>query len=458
MSERYDDYVLYPNGVDPQGRLAWQPVRLDEVAPGGGEARHLAEEPETPQEDVFRRLRPGLSGDELGEAGWGVIHPPGYESVLDVLTPLLALRAEEAGAAYRPPIELDPREDVDRFFERLGVSWGAADPERLPYYLLLLGTPDEISFGKQQVIGHSRAVGRLCLERPGDYATYARNVVAAEERPRRERPEATFFAAVNGDDRATRRSREQLVAPLANRLEEVHPLWRVRRLEDAAATKPRLLSLLTDEAPPLLFTATHGLAVRSGEPWQRDHQGALIGSEWRGDGHRLSSDHYLTGRELPDELGLDGAIAFLFACYGAGTPKHDGFWFKDTVPAPRRTAEPPFVSRLVQSLLSRPGGAAAVIGHVDRAWTSSFFWHRAGQVNAFFDTLGELIRGARVGDALGWLHDLGRDARVNVEVMEEQRTGGEAYSQSLLDRYRLAAVDARNFVVCGDPAARLPVL
>lgn len=452
MSEGDDFDLLYPNGVDPEGRLAWQPVRLDEVAVAGLDC-HRAEA----SGEVFRRLRPGLSEDDLAEAGWAVVHPPGYDEVIEELTPLLRLRAGQAGAAYRQPIELARGEEIDDFYKRLGVAWGAADPQRLPYYLLILGSPDEISFGQQQVLGQARAVGRLFLERASDYGTYARNVVAAEERPRRERPEAAFFAAVNGDDRATRRTREQLVAPLAERIGEAHPRWRVRRLEGEEATKGRLLALLTDQAAPLLFTATHGLAVPFDHPRQRDLQGALIASDWRGEGSALSAACYLSGDELPDELGLAGAVAFLFACYGAGTPKYDGFWFKGKDAAPRRTADPPFVARLVQSLLSRRGGPGAVIGHVDRAWTSSFFWHRAGQVDAFVDTLAELIRGARIGNALGWLHDIGRDAIAYAGEMGARQAAGEAFSQSLLDRHRLASADARNFVVCGDPAVRLPI-
>lgn len=458
--ELEDDHdVLYPNGVDPDGHLAWQPVGLDDVALAGMRAEPEPKEPEEPEEpeDVFRRLRPRLSPDHLTQAGWAVVHPPGYGEVLDELEPLLALRAEQTGAACRQPIEIDPREEIDALYDRLKVPWGAADPKKLPYYLLILGGPDEISFGQQQVMGQSRAVGRLCLERLSDYWTYARNVVAAEDRPRRDPPEAAFFAAVNGDDRATRRTREQLVKPLADQIEDAHPWWRVRRLEDQAATRPNLLSLLTDQAPPLLFTATHGLSVPYGDPRQRGLQGALIGSEWRGDGHPLSRDGYLAGEDLPGELGLDGAVAFLFACYGAGTPKHDSFWFKGGDAAPRRTADPPFVARLVQDLLSRPGGPAAVIGHVDRAWTSSFFWHRAGQVDAFVDILCELIRGARVGDAISWLYDLGAAAMMNVFEMVQRRDSGEAFPQKLLDRNRLAAADSYNFVVCGDPAVRLPI-
>lgn len=449
-----DDDVLYPNGVDPDGHLAWRPVRLDEI--GAPPPRpHL--EGGDDDDDDYRRVCYGVAAEELDQAGWGIVAPPGYEREIEELAPLIELRRAQAGAAYRPPVVLHPGEEVDAFYRRLGVSPGAASPAELPYYLLVLGGPDELSFGAQQVIGQARAVGRLCFERPEDYRVYARNAVAAEERPRRGRPQATFFAPVNGADRATRRTRDDLVSPLADDVETAQPGWRVRRLEGDEATKPRLLSLLTDQAPSLLFTATHGLAPRLGDPAQRDRQGAPIASEWRGHGHPCGPECYLTGGELPDELGLEGGVVFVFACFGAGTPSHDGFWFKSDPPEPRRTAETPFVSRLVQGLLSRPGGPAAVIGHVDRAWTCSFSWHRGGQTRGFSDALCCLMDGGRVGVALDWMLDLYHGAAVGLDEMGGRRDVGLAHDPHLLARFRLAAADARNFVVCGDPAVRLPV-
>ena len=460
MSPLDDDDVLYPNGVDPDGDLAWQPLRLDALAARLGSAPGTTPVDTAADEDVetYRRLRYGLAADDLSEAGWGVLARPGYDRVLDELAPLLERRAQEAQAVYRPPVEVGEGEGAEALFRRLRVGPGNADPRELPYYLLILGGPEEISFETQQVIAQTRAVGRLSLERLEDYRTYAENVIEAEDRPRRGRPEATFFAAVNGDDRATRRSRDQLVTPLADALEEANPGWRVRRLTGEAATKPQLLSLVTDEAPPLLFAAAHGLASRLGSAHQRERQGALIASEWRGHGTPCPPSCYLTGDELPAELGLAGGIAFLFACFGAGTPSHDAFWFHDGEPTgPRRTADPPFVARLVQGLLSRRGGPSAVIGHVDRAWTCSFFWHRAGQINGYADTLAALIGGGRVGSALEWLLQVFHDQGGRHFVLDEQRKAGRSVDEELLQRYRLAAHDARNFVVCGDPAARLSI-
>jgi hypothetical protein len=458
MSPLDHEDVLYPNGVDPDGHLAWQPVRLDEMAARLDDPAPAGDPTDGEEEETYRRLRRGLEADDLAEAGWAILAPPGYDRVLDELAPLLERRAQEARAAYRPPIEVGPGEEAEGLLRRLGVGPGLADPRELPYYLLILGGPDEISFDTQQVIANARAVGRLSLERLDDYRTYARNLVEAEDRPRRGRPEAAFFAAVNGEDRATRRTRDQLVTPLADALEEAHPAWRVRRLAGEAATKPQLVSLLTDEAPSLLFTATHGLAPRTGSAHQRERQGAPIASEWGGHGTPCPPECYLTGDELPAELGLDGGVAFLFACFGAGTPSHDAFWFHDGEGAePRRTADPPFVARLVQGLLSRRGGPSAVIGHVDRAWTCSFFWHRAGQINGYVDTLSELVAGGRVGWALEWLLEVFRDQGGRHFALDERRRAGYAVDQKQLRRYRLAAHDARNFVICGDPAARLPI-
>jgi hypothetical protein len=450
---RPDDDVLYPNGVDPDGHLAWRPVRLDDV----GEPPPDARATDDADDETYRRARYGVSEENLDEAGWGIVAPPGYEREIAQLAPLIELRRQQAARAYRQPTLLRRGEEVDDFYRRLAVAPGAASPQELPHYLLVLGAPHELSFGAQQVIGQARAVGRLHFERPEDYGIYAENVVAAEERPRRGRPQATFFAAVNGEDRATRRTRDDLVSPLADDVEAAQPAWRVRRLAGDDATKPRLLSLLTDEAPPLLFTATHGLAPRFGDPTQRERQGAPISSEWQGHGHPCGPECYLTGGELPGELGLAGGIVFLFACFGAGTPSHDGFWFKSDPPEPRRTAEPPFVSRLVQGLLSRRGGPAAVIGHVDRAWTCSFSWHRGGQTRGFTDALRCLMDGGRVGPALGWMLELYRNAATGLEEMGGRRDAGMTHDPHLLTRFRLAAADARNFVVCGDPAVRLPV-
>ena len=90
-------------------------------------------------------------------------------------------------------------------------------------------------------------------------------------------------------------------------------------------------------------------------------------------------------------------MAFVFACYGAGTPRHDPF-LKDLAGGPVEVAEAPFVSALGQRLLS--GGALAVIGHIERAWGYSIQPPGVGaQLLPFRNLLGRVMAGDPVGHA-----------------------------------------------------------
>ena len=108
--------------------------------------------------------------------------------------------------------------------------------------------------------------------------------------------------------------------------------------------------------------------------------------------------HFLTAADLDDEASVHGLIAFLFACYGAGTPVSDHF-LADRSKAPVPIAESPFVAALPQRLLTHPGGGAlAVIGHVERAWGYSI--RPVGLDNRllpFRNLLGRVLRGDPVG-------------------------------------------------------------
>ena len=96
-----------------------------------------------------------------------------------------------------------------------------ADPRQLPYYVLLVGSPDRLAFPLQYQLGVPRAVGRLHFDTPGQYARYAENVLAAETAPA---PANTarrvhVFAARNPGDLPTALSASRLAHPLAQGLE-----------------------------------------------------------------------------------------------------------------------------------------------------------------------------------------------------------------------------------------------
>jgi hypothetical protein len=102
-------------------------------------------------------------------------------------------------------------------------------------------------------------------------------------------------------------------------------------------------------------------------------------------------------------------------------------------------------------------GASAVIGHVERAWTTSFRWPGTGATTtAFTSVLHALARGARVGAALE--HLTRRYTEVSTELAEELRLRrANIDNDDVVAGLWTAQTDARNFVIIGDPAVRLTV-
>ena len=407
-------------------------------------------------------VRFGIDPRNLAESGWGVIFPEGRQDELrEALAPLLALRKSQAGGVrenrYRELV-YSAGESKARFLARHGVGPGPADPDKLPYYLLIAADPSEISFGFQYQLDVQYAVGRLDFATAEEYARYAESVVTAEQGSCAASRQVSFFGVANPGDYATEMSMLNLVMPLAARISCDRPHWPVETVLGPQATKAALAERLGGpHTPALLFTASHGLGFDPADPRQLPHQGALLCQDWPGrEAWRgpIPPEHYLAGDDIADSASPAGLIAFFFACYGAGTPPFDSFAEEGER---RRIANESFVARLPQRLLGHPrGGALAVVGHVDRAWTFSFDWPDSGeQIQVFESTLGRLLEGYPVGAAMEYFNqryaELFTDLR---EQTEEVHWGAQPDFLSLADLWT-AAQDSRSYVVLGDPAVRL---
>ncbi|HET91578.1 MAG TPA: hypothetical protein ENN99_12700 [Chloroflexi bacterium] len=421
----------------------------------------------------------------LEEAGWGVIFPAGMEAgrqaaIQERLAPLLALRQAQAGEyfrLYKGAEGYRAGESANGFLGRHGArASDPADPENVPYYLLLVGGPEGIPFEFQYQLDVQYAVGRIDFGADLEaYANYAHNVAAAEQEEAAPSSRVTFFGVRNRDDEATELSARYLISPLYEHLraQGFETDWQLERVAPEEATKQRLLTVLQDDHPALLFVASHGLEFDVADPEQRARQereqGALLCGDWPSSGdaeRKVRPEHYLSGQDVRERgaaINLQGSILFLFACYGAGTPLYDEYYKQRFKRTGQAIAERPFIADLPKAMLSlSERGALAVVGHVERAWGTSFMGKKEGgpraskaklnpHVAVFDSALERLLKGHPVGSAMDYF-DL-RYAALATELVPLMEANTP-------DKYELAEKwtahnDARGYVVIGDPAVRL---
>lgn len=420
---------------------------------------------------------------ELSKAGWGIVfgvedsdraQSIKVDAIREALAPLLALRRSQVGNLYKEytdkaaPHPADGNsnkleESRNRWLARHGVAAGRVNPDKVPYYLLLVGSPQAISYQFQYQLGVQFAVGRIHFDSLAEYDNYARSVVAAETGglalPRR----AVFFGVQNKFDAATSLSARGLVEPLAGSIAAKYGDWDVETVLKTQATKARLTQLLGgDDTPALLFTASHGVEFPKDDLRQLPHQGALLCQDWPGPlrwpkGKAIPEEHYFSGDDVAGDSRLHGLMSFHFACYGAGTPEYNSFAKKA---GERNMIAPhPFIARLPQRLISHPsGGALAVVGHVERAWGFSIKWGRAGVQTAVFEhTLERLMDGYPVGSALKYFPERYADIATMLNPMFEDLKFDLPVDEREFAELWTANNDARSYVIIGDPAVKLPI-
>lgn len=202
------------------------------------------------------------------------------------------------------------------------------------------------------------------------------------------------------------------------------------------------------------------MVIGAGRSNQASDQGGLLCQDWPGSG-MIQREHYLAAADVDDEANGGGMVAFLFACFGAGTPDTDQF-LQNLARAGKMPplAAQPFVAALPKRLLSHPKGSAlAVIGHVDRAFTCSIQppGMAGAQIGPFRNTLGFILNGSRVGQALT-IQFGQRYAALSTDLLSALSPTAPAYlrpkDQDLVLLW-LQRNDAQNYLLLGDPAVRI---
>jgi hypothetical protein len=297
--------LLYFNGIDgATGEYELPPLRTHDIAAiAMGEEldpRHI-KELQGWNERVKalshgpkpKRPREGVDPKNLAETGWGIIFAHGDErvpAIKEALSELLDFRRKQATTRWRHYYQeytgadgYRPGESKMDFLERHGAGPGPADPDKAPYYLLIVGDPESIPYRFQYQLDVQYAVGRLHFDTLEEYAQYARSVVEAETGQVPLARQAAFFGVQNPDDRTTKLSAQHLVGPLAGKMDADQPSWDVQTRLAEEATKSQLAQLIGGtETPALLFTSSHGMGFPNGDARQLPHQGALLCQDWPG--------------------------------------------------------------------------------------------------------------------------------------------------------------------------------
>ena len=407
---------------------------------------------------------------DLRQTGWAVLFASDADpGIRQQLEPLLELRKrqvqdERLFKIFEGPEGVFPSQSADNWARQRKVSLSAAvDPRKgVPYYLLIVGSPQQISFEFQAKLKLQWAVGRLHFDEIEDYGRYAQAIVdyeATDFRPAQRRSVAVWVTEHDGDA-ATTMLYDAVYGDFSRGDDPLGDRRQFNRNWFGAeeATKPQLAEILRGNAPggppALLFTGSHGAEWPMDDPVaQRQMQGALVTQEFHR-GTPLGSSNVFAAGDVPADAQVHGMMAFMFACYSGGCPPEDNYFFnKDGSSIP--VAPEALIARLPQKLLSR--GALAIIAHIDQAF-SYIFQNLEGtpQVQSIRTPLELLMKGERVGLAADSLsHQWSTiEAQVGLALGRRREPGFDPESFATL---YIARDDARNYIVLGDPAAYLRV-
>jgi len=464
------DDLIYANGVSGlTGDYLLKPMPPSRVAETAKERG-----PDAP--DELGAFRSGMEAETFGppfdrdpelvsDVGWAIVTSENEDpAIKEALGPLVAHRREAAGDELTKELDYREGERLNDWLARHGVAPGNLQPEKVPYYVLLVGSPERIPFSFQYLLDIEYAVGRLDFDEATDCAAYSTAVIEQETGggARRERA-ATFFGTRHAFDRATQMSADSLVCPLAEafgpegRFAKAVAGYRIDPLIGEPATKDTLAEVLKGTGasgrPALLFSASHGMGGwPAGHPEQESKHGALLCQDWPGVG-QIDASQYFAAADVPADADVRGMVAFFFACYGGGTPAVDAFERTEGV-GPAKIAERPFTARLPRALLK--AGALAVAGHVERAWGYSFMAGNKEQLGTFANTIGRSLAGKPVGHAMTDFNErYAALASSLLDLLDEIQRAGRVVPDAVVAAQWTERTDAQNYLLLGDPAVAL---
>ncbi len=435
---------------------------LKQQGTGGSVSSDIIKAKGTSDAAHFGMVGGELNADKLEQAGWAIMFGPSVsKEIRKNLSPLIEKRRKDVGDPNLFKENLDsptPGQSASDWLLAHKTSLNVVDPSMgIPYYVLIVASPEEVSFEFQYELDMYWAVGRLWLQNDADYEMYAQSVVAYEDTQNKvssARKMVIFAPDYGGQDNgAGKLLCTNLATPLAATLGK-NEKFKIQSFIGTSATKDTLNNIFSgsdpDGTPALLFTGSHGLRKLATSKELADAQGAIVCDPWTDPPPDTS---YYAAWDLPKETKVHGMVHFLFNCYGVGWPKNDTYSYQK-----KEAISPvPMMARLPQALLGRENGALAVLGHIDRAWSCSYQVDgQPPQDQSFRDVLTKIMNGYRLGSATDQFNM--RWAALTIPLADtlqrmQTRRGLEQHAANQW----VIRDDARNYILHGDPAVKLRV-
>ncbi len=419
--------------------------------------------------------------NDLSQSGWGIIFEAGADpAIQEQLQPLINLRSNQVHDSkffkiFTGSGGVTPGQTAASWIRPLGVSLDTpVDPlNGLPYYLLIVGPPGNITFEFQASLKSQFAVGRLYFDDIEDYGRYAQAMVQYESKSYTpvQSKSAAVWVTRNPGDLATAIlsgaiSQEFLPpgTPLGTRRNFLQNAFMNEK-----ATKAQLIEILRGNLPggppAVIFTGSHGCGYTGADPdTQRRMQGSLVTQEWAPKTPANPANQFCAD-DIPADARLLGTIGFLFACFSGACPAVNNYAVNPDG-SPIQLAPQPMIARLPQALLSR--GMLAVIAHIDMAFPYAFQdVNGTPQMQAVRSPLEQMMAGNRAGLAADFLTSMWNTRAAHLGQMQGIAPPATAAATPApppdptaarqLAHMTIARDDARNYIVLGDPAAQLRV-
>ena len=413
--------------------------------------------------DVRPFLKPPAEADERDwrsdEVGWGVVLAPNPER-----TPAQLATAEDApepivdlvrSRGDAPVFRYDPAHPGFLYDYRndallsMASSPSGVGKGKLPRYLLIYGSPNEVPWRAQFALNASRIVGRLHLTGPAleNYVAALKNEwSAAASRPARTLVWSTDY----GPDDITALMREVVAAPLQRAFEGDDDIETARALIGADATGANLASSLARDNPAVVVTTSHGKTYPLEDPVAMGETIGLLIDQ---------SKDAVEVDAVTADWAPDGAIWYAHACCSAGCDSATAFRglvaegselerVLSGIPAAGARVAP-----LPTALLSHAKPARAFIGHVEPTfdWTLRDRQSSGSYEKPFVEAMySNVFRKAPVGYGFRALYArLGGVYAQYDEALLRYNTGADNADELL--GHLLVARDIRSTILLGDP-------